>query len=254
MLVAAIQFAPALRSNKSNIARMSRLGVQAAEKGAKLIVFPELSTCGYSFLSAEEISPYVETLRDFTPGTSFYTMQALAKQYKVAVVWGLAVKDPETGKLHNAQIYLDPHGHMEFYYKINPWANDYLWSSPGRSNPPVVSCDVTGLRVGLLICRDVRDKKNDDWNNFYSAGDADVIAFSTNWGDGGFPSTTWMEFVEEHKIPMVISNRYGREDNNNFGEGGSCIITPPAKVQCTGLLWNQDCIILGEVLWTCTFV
>lgn len=253
MKVAAIQFSPMFRSNRANISRMSRLGAQAAEGGAKLIVFPELATCGYSFMSPEDIGPHVETLRDFSPGTSFFAMQALAKQYKVAVVWGLAAKDPDNGKLYNAQVYLDPNGHVEVYAKINPWANDYLWAAPGRANPPIIDCDVTGLRVGLLICRDVRDKKNDDWNNFYSRGEADVIAFSTNWGDGGFPATTWMDFVEEHNIALVVSNRYGREENNNFGEGGSCIITPPAKVQCQGLLWNQDCIVYGEVLWTFIF-
>ncbi len=251
--VAAIQFAPQLRSNRANIAQMLRLGKQAAEQGAKLIVFPELATTGYSFMSAEDIRPYTETLKDFSPGTSFHSMQALAKQYGVAVVWGLAARDPDNNKLLNAQVYLDPKGHVETYAKINPWGNDYLWSSPGRSNPPIIDCDVTGLRVGLLICRDVRDKKNDDWNNFYSKGEADVIAFSTNWGDGGFPATTWMDFVQEHDTALIVSNRYGQEDNNNFGEGGSCIITPPAKVQCAGLRWSQDCVILGDILWISIF-
>lgn len=203
-------------------------------------------------MSADEAAPFAEVMLRpsdglFAPGSSIAAMSKMAADLGIAIVWGFVGKDPNTNKLYNAQAYVDPKGYLEFTRKINPWGNDYLWATPGRENPPVISCDVTGLRVGLLICRDIRDKKDDSWSNFYSKGDADVIAFSTAWGDGGFPATTWMDFVEEHNISLIVANRYGQEQNNNFGEGGSCILTAPSKVECRGLLWNQDCVILGEV-------
>lgn len=220
------------------------LAEKAASQGAKLIVFPELATTGYSFMSRQEAEPFAEVPPE---GESFRAMVDIAERRGVAIVWGLPIKDPGAGKVYNGQVYVAPGGHFEVYHKINKWGNDYLWADAGRANPPIVHCEVTGKRVGLLICRDVRDKKNDDWNNFYSKGDADIVAFSTNWGDGGFPSVTWMDFVEDHNVALIVSNRYGQETCNNFGEGGTCVIEPSGKVHTDGLEWSQDCIVFADI-------
>lgn len=259
MKLAAIQFAPTFKDQAYNTRRLSRLIEKAASAGAKLIVMPELATTGYSFMSPEEATPYAEVITEFKPRptvdptSSMSVMYALASKLQVALVWGLIEMDYGTRSLYNTQVYIEPDGYFTSYRKVNPWANDYLWAKSGNANPPVVNSDFLGKRVGLLICRDVRDKKNDEWKNFYSKGDADIVAFSTNWGDGGFPSSTWMDFVEDHEVTLVVANRYGQELNNDFGEGGSCIITPkgdaahPHGVHCDGLVWNQDCVILADV-------
>jgi hypothetical protein len=40
---------------------------------------------------------------------------------------------------------------------------------------------------------------------------ADVVCLSANWGDGGFPAVSWMDFVEENSTCLIVSNRYGQE-------------------------------------------
>jgi len=255
MRVAAIQFAPTLLEYSLNIRRLVRLVTKAAQGGAKLAVCPELSTSGYSMMNRTEAATCAEVLGDYPVGGSLYAMRKVASDFGIAIVWGLVVRDPGCDKLYNAQVYIDPKGYTESYFKINKWGNDALWADSGRANPPVINCEVTGKRVGLLICRDIRDKKNDDWTNFYSRGDADIVAFSTAWGVGGFPSTTWLDFVESHGMTLVVANRYGDEGDmpNRFGGGGSCIITPectpdrPSGVHCDGLVFNQDCIVYAEI-------
>lgn len=251
MKVAAIQFAPTFGDKLMNLRMMHKLGEQAALHGAKLIVFPELATTGYSFMNAAQAEPFADVaIIEDDPGNSFSTMGKLCVQFNCAVVWGFVERDPGTGKLYNSQAFLEKRAdgwYFETYRKINPWGNDYLWAGRGNANPPVVHSEVVGKRVGLLICRDVRDKKNDDWNNFYSKGDADIVAFSTNWGDGGFPSVTWMDFVEDHNVALIVSNRYGQETCNNFGEGGTCVIEPSGKVHTDGLEWSQDCIVFADI-------
>jgi predicted amidohydrolase len=130
------------------------------------------------------------------------------------------------------------------YAKVNRWANDFLWATPGRASPPIT--DFIGKKIGLLICRDVRDK-SEKIEDFYEKGDADVVLFSTNWGRGGFPATNWMNFAENNKTWLVVANRYGREANNDFGDGGSCVISPEGEVHCEGLVWGKDCIVYAEV-------
>jgi predicted amidohydrolase len=155
-------------------------------------------------------------------------------------------KDTGSGKLYNGQVLVTPDGRWVSFRKVNRWAQDYLWASSGRSNPPII--EVGGLKVGLLICRDVRDKKDDNWKSFYEKGDADIVALSANWGDGGFPAVSWMEFAANNRTTLIVSNRYGQEANNNFGEGGICVIRPSGEVVCEGLVWNQDCVVCAEVL------
>jgi len=252
---AAIQFAPKFKAVKDNQVRLGRLVMDAAQNGAKLIVLPELAVTGYSFMSAEEARPFAEDPSRSTPGTTLNIMGALAKRLNVHIAFGFIELDAISGKLYNSQGFVTPDGHFERYRKVNQWGNDFLWCSPGDSNPPVVRVLIDGKmrKIGLLICRDVRDKKGfdgqqGDSGSFYEKGDADIVCFSANWGDGGFPAVTWMEFAQKRGVHLVVSNRYGREESNNFGEGGSCLITPDGKVFCKGLVWNQDCIVYADIL------
>jgi predicted amidohydrolase len=138
---------------------------------------------------------------------------------------------------------MSPEGSWVSYRKINLFGNDFLWAHPGRANPPVVSTPYG--KVGLLVCRDVRDK-SDKLDSFYEPGDAKIVAFSANWGKGGFPAVTWMDFAKDNKTTLVVANRYGLESHNDFGFGGSCIISPEGVVSVRGLQWGADCIVMGE--------
>lgn len=253
MRVAAVQFCPIFKDVKGNLRRLATHVATAASNGAQLVVLPELATTGYSMMNAAEAEPLAEVITEFKPGSSYQSsmnvFHALANRLGVHVVWGLVEKDYGTSKLYNSQVLMCPDGGFEFYRKINRWGNDYLWAAEGRANPPVRRINVGGqsYKVGLLICRDVRDKKDDAWSSFYETGDADVVCLSANWGDGGFPAVSWMDFAKDNGTILAVSNRYGKEIPNNYGEGGVCIIYPDGQVQCDGLVWNQDCIVYAEI-------
>lgn len=243
MKVAAVQFCPTFKNKEGNLRKLVALTATAARAGARLIVLPELCTTGYSFMSHEEAAGYAENI-DLN-GMTFRVFKALAEKLNVHIVWGMVEQDLGTGDLYNAQVCIDPAGFWASFRKINQWGNDYLWSKPGRSNPPIVQVD--GRKLGMLICRDIRDKKDDKWKDFYEKGDADIVALSANWGDGGFPAVSWMDFAEENGAILIVSNRWGKEIPNDFGEGGVCVIWPDGKVVCDGLAWNSDCIVYAEV-------
>lgn len=262
MKVAAVQFSPTYRDVRGNLRRLATLTVEAAKSGAKLIVLPELALSGFSMMNRAEALELSEVISEFKPipipnlETSMQAFYTIARTYNAHIAWGLLEKDAGTGNLFNAQVLMCPDGSFESYRKINFFGNDYLWATEGRANPPIrriVVDDGGGLhnerviKVGLLICRDVRDKKDDKWLSFYEPGDADVVCLSANWGDGGFPATAWMEFAKNNKTTLIVSNRYGKEIPNNFGEGGVCIIHADGTVGCDGLIWEQDCIVYSEI-------
>ena len=183
--VAAVQFAPKYKAKEENLRRLAEFVVEAAKAGAKLIVLPELATTGYSFMSAEEAAEHAENID--VDGRTFRVMRTLAAKLGVHIVWGMAELELGSGKLYNAQVIVTPSGQWASYRKVNLWGNDWLWAAEGRSNPEILECDFDGDRrkVGLLICRDVRDRKDDKWSDFYEKGDADLVCLSANWGDGG---------------------------------------------------------------------
>lgn len=254
MKVAAVQFSPQFKAPEQNIALALDLVSKAAQGGAKLIVLPELCTSGYSFMSTDEARPFAEILTQ-DPGVlkrmadekrpnSVGAMREAAMQFGAAIAWGLVEEDPGTGDLYNSQMLVLPTGEWISYRKVNQWANDYLWSVAGTGSPPIRK--FMGKDIGLLVCADVRDK-SDSIDSFYESGDANIVAFSSNWGKGGFPAGKWVKFAKANHCTLVASNRYGQEQNNDFGNGGICIIEPSGKVHCKGLVWDQPCMVFAEV-------
>jgi len=247
MKVAAVQFRPEYSQPAINRDTAVRMILVAIQQGAKLIVLPELCLSGYSMMGFHEAFPLSETVGE---GETFRLFQELAVQHGVAIVWGFAERVADDSvpdrlfRLYNSQAIVLPNGNYSTYRKVNRWGQDFLWAEAGKDSPPIVG--LYGHQVGLLICRDVRDK-GPGMDDFYEPGDADIVAFSTNWGNGGFPANRWIEFAESNKTWLVVANRYGREANNDFGEGGSCIISPNNKVTCEGLAWSAPCIVYAEV-------
>lgn len=250
MKVAAVQFKPSFKDVAANTKAAAELVIKAAQSGAKLVVLPELCTTGYSFMSADEALPFAEVLG--SPGSkplaasacSMPVMQALSQKLGIAIVWGVLERDIGTGKLHNSQVLVVPDNRYWIARKSNSWGNDYLWATEGQANPPIG--EFGGKRIGLLICADIRNK-SDQLNELYEPGDADIVAFSSNWGKGGFPSGRWVQFAQKNKVFLVASNRYGEEANNDFGAGGICVIEPCGKVHCEGLQWGRPCIVYADV-------
>lgn len=247
MKVAAVQFAPAFKERDQNIREGARLIVEAARNGAHLVVLPELCTTGFSFMNEEEAREHAEQISDWQRAggpTSMEMFGGMARRLNVAIAWGVLEQDYGTGTLYNSQVLVLPSGQFISYRKVNLWGNDYLWAKAGTASPPIT--DYLGKKVGLLICRDVRDKAP-AMDELYEKGDADIVCFSSNFGDGGFPSGHWVEFAKDNSAYLIVSNRYGQEANNNFGEGGICVIEPSGKVHCDGVVWNAPCIVYAEV-------
>ncbi len=255
-ILSAVQFCPQLARSHAevmgNFKRLEPLVNECAQLGSELVVFPELALTGYSFFNQDEALAVAET-RD---GKTFQKMRQVASYLSAYVAWGYVEFDPETELLHNSATLVDPNGTpISWVRKINLWSQDFLWAAPGESAAPIVETEL-GL-MSLVICRDLRDKipgniprkrigkKTID---LFDGQKVDIVAACTNWGKGGYPATTWMDFAVENKCSLVLSNRWGKEESPNghrmdFGQGGSCIIEKDWTVHTVGIKFNSDCVV-----------
>lgn len=255
MIVSVVQVCPRLAASEAdvrdNLRKCEGLLQQAWRTGSELVVFPELCCTGYSFMSGEQASRVCER----PDGPTFRFMQAAAVSLKAHVAWGYVESD---GKhLYNSGSLVGPDGRLlTGYRKVNLWGNDFLWARPGAASAPVVRTELGDMSV--VVCRDLRDKIPDNIPRTAASGPklfdgrkVDVVAACVNWGKGGFPSTSWMDFAADNGCVLAVANRWGKEEvgtfTQDFGHGGSCVIEPDWTVHTGGLAFRQDCVVTAAL-------
>lgn len=246
-IIAAIQYKPRLATSSADVSDNFRLCEplvnQAASLGAQLIVFPELTFTGYSFLSWDDAVQVAER----QDGPTFKRMSKMASILKCYVVWGFVEIDGE--QLHNSASIADPAGNLVLTVrKLNLWGNDFLWATPGDDLPGVVETDLGWMSIA--ICRDVLDK-NPSGSRLFVGRKMDVVAAPMNWSGSGFPSTDWMDFVRNNSCALVAANRWGKEKNrsfsHDFGQGGSAIVGKDARPHIGGLVFGADSVVAAMI-------
>jgi nitrilase len=150
--VAAVQIAPDLETPGGTVSRVLGAIAEAAEKGAKLIVFPETFVPWYPYFSfvhapvltgAEHIRLYENAV--VVPGPVTEAVATSARRHGVVVVLG--VNERDHGSLYNAQLIFDADGRLVLKRrKITPTFHERMiwgqgdgagleWSTP----PPAES-------------------------------------------------------------------------------------------------------------------
>ena len=250
IILSAIQYKPTLAKCSADVRanfRDCEPHIHDAWKmGSQLVVFPELFLTGYSFLNPLEASSVAEKWN----GQTFRDMRDVAMELDSYVAYGYLEADGN--HLYNSAVLIDPKGSVASKYrKVNLWGNDFLWATPGSEVPSIIETDFGTL--SNIICRDIRARIPSNIPRvantipFYAEEKPQFIAACTNWGKGGFPSTSWMDFSVNNQCTLILANRHGIEQNgafsNDFGHGGSVIIEPNWKVHTNGLKFNENCVV-----------
>jgi len=114
---------------------------------ADLIVLPELPFTGYWFRDRDEAMGLAERLRG---SRIVEALVELARRRRFHVVTGFLERD--RGRCFNSSILLGPRGVLQVYRKIHLFMEEKSWFDPG--DRPLAVRNVSGLRVGMMICFD----------------------------------------------------------------------------------------------------
>jgi len=245
-VVAAIQYEPKLLDVRGNLATALELTFEAAAKGARLIVLPELCIGGYVLESAREAMTVAQT-RD---GYQTQAFVDIARKFNAHIVFGYT--ELFEGKLYNSAAIVGPNGLAGNAQKHNLYGSDNVWAQPSEAPAPVLI--TSAGRLGVLICRDVGNKYRESYaffkpgQKFYRRGDVDTIALLTNWGAAyGYPDSAWVELVEDVRANLIVSNRVGKERDMRY-KGGSCIIDRDRRIWTHGSSFTEAAVVGGVVV------
>ena len=130
----------------ANLALLEQTSETAAKQQANLLIFPELFLTGYN------IGDAAKALAEPARGRSLQFAASIAREYRLALLFGYVERDG--GTLYNAAALIDADGNLAASYR-----KAHLFGAEEQrlftSGQQRVLHMIAGVRVGVLICYDV---------------------------------------------------------------------------------------------------
>ncbi|APZ97724.1 N-carbamoylputrescine amidase [Sphingopyxis sp. QXT-31] len=204
-----------------NIDAVSAFVEEAAEKGAQVILPPELFEGPY-FCQVEDEALFA-TAYPTTEHPSVLAMQALAAKLKVAIPTSFFERDGH--HYYNTLAMIGPDGGIMGTYRKShipdgPGYEEKYYFRPGNTGFKV--WDIFGARIGVGVC----------WDQWYpecaravALMGAEVLFYPTAIGSEPYDaeldtSRMWRRAMQGHAVsncmPVVAANRIGAEGDANF--------------------------------------
>jgi 5-aminopentanamidase len=206
--IAGVQMAPRFGDKAANLSAIHALLNEAADLGARLVVFPECALTGYSFESREEALSHAEPI----PGPSTIAVADACAARRVYAIYGLLESDGD--HLYNACVLIGPEGVLGSYRKIHlPYLGVDRFADPG--NRPFAVQEVGGLRIGMHICYDGAFPES---CRVLTLLGADVLVLPTNWPTQSECAAEHMMATRamENVVYTIAVNRVGEERGFRF--------------------------------------
>jgi len=258
--VALGQINPTVGDFAGNAAKIIEFSRRAQAEGAGLILFPELSVCGYPPRDLVERPSFVQHNRE--------SLDRIAAETRgIAVICGLATPaHAESGKsvMNSAALLKD--GKVAFLqskmllptYDVFDEMRNF---APGNSQSLFPFC---GKQMALTICEDAWNDKH-FWNKrlytfdpveaLVRAGGNFVLNISASpfWlGKRELRRDMLATIARSYKVPVAMVNQVGGNDSLVF-DGSSVVLNPAGEVIAQGKSFEEDLVyfdsdrLTGEV-------
>jgi N-carbamoylputrescine amidase len=219
--VACLQMRPTFGDVAANVADSLRMIDQAAERGADLVVLPELCNSGYVFASRGEAFALAE---EIPSGPTVKAWAERAARHRLYLVAGICER--AGGNLYNSAVVLGPEGYLGTFRKVHLWNEETLYFEPGDLGFPVFHTPIG--RIGVAICYDGWFPET---YRLCALQGADIVCVPTNWvpipgqaaGRQAMANILAMGAAHSNSMCIACADRVGVERGQPF-EGQSLIV------------------------------
>ena len=185
MRIAALQMRARAGDQAANLARIGQAAREAADRGAVLLVAPELALPGYGAGEA------MRHLAEPPEGDALARLAEISRDAGIAILSGFA--EDADGRTYNSAVFVDGRKPSAVYRKSHLYG-DYERGLFTAAEPSACIVEHGGLRIGILICYDVEFPEN--VRRLAQAG-AHLVAVPT-----ALPASGHAEFIARSMIPV----------------------------------------------------
>lgn len=235
--VAACQIDPQLGEVDRNLEHIERVVAEAATAGAGLVVLPEAAVTGYVFENLDEAL----TVAQRAVAVAEQRLADAAVGAGVALIVGTL--EAEAREVFNTALIFTGDGRRFRYRKMHlPYLGVDRFATPGPDAPEVY--DLAGMRVGVLICYDLRFPEA---ARICALEGADLVALPTNWPVGVqfHPGIFAPARAAENHVYLLACDRVGEERGTTF-IGRSMLLDYNGK-ELAVASDTEEAILFGEV-------
>lgn len=220
----------AYRDKQKSLAITQIKIAELAQKGAQLILLPELHATDY-FCQSEDTACF--DLAETVPGPTTEFLSQLAQQHQ-AVIVGSVFERRMAGIYHNTAVVLEKDGSLagifrKMHIPDDPGFYEKFYFTPGDSTPGFQPIATSVGKLGVLIC----------WDQWYpeaarlmALAGADILLYPTAIGWNPQDDKTeqqrqheaWLIIQRAHAIanhlPVMACNRVGHELDSSQASAG----------------------------------
>lgn len=264
--VAVVQAAPVAFDKLRTLDKVADLASDAAQTGARLVVFPEAFVSAYprgldfgsvigsrSAEGREWYRLYAESSL-VIPSPDFDRLGTIAAKNAIHLVIG--VIERAGSSLHCAVLFFGPDGsYLGKHRKLMPTGSERLvWGQGDGSTIPVI--DTAVGKMGAVIC----------WENYmpllrvamYAKGIEIYCAPTADGRETWLPSMrhiaqegrvfvlTANQFCQRRDYPITYTTSFGEDPDAILSRGGSCIVGPLGNV-IVEPCWDREVILTAEL-------
>lgn len=225
--MATIKIATCAFPATSDVAESVRLHLgyieAAADAGASLVVFPEVSIQGYpadySAFNHETVQRHVlDTAESVPDGPSVHKIINAAVEKKIHVVFGLTEAGEQAGISYNTLVLAGPDGYIGRYRKVHVGLPEKLFWRPGDEWPVF---ETAIGKIGLLICY---DKMWPESCRELTLRGAEILIVGSAWGflggHGEGEDNLWARQFKLYDEARAVENGRWYISSNHVGEMG----------------------------------
>ncbi|MBO9522346.1 MAG: carbon-nitrogen hydrolase family protein [Nocardioidaceae bacterium] len=212
---------------------------EAADAGADLVVFPEVSLHGYprggGGLDPRHLAAVYAAAEPVPDGPSVVRIAERARERGLHVVYGLHEHSGSAGVVYNTVVLTGPDGFIGRYRKVHMGVVEHVTWARGDDWPVF---DTPLGRIGLMICY---DKMWPEAARELVLRGAQILVTSSAWGAGppveSWDRSAWVEYFRlfdrvraAENARWVVSANYAGSFGESTFPGDSAILDPMGRV------------------------
>ena len=238
--VAIAQISCKVGDKKHNIKVMKKNIRQAKEKGANLVIFPELSLTGY--LNRDIAYELAEPI----PGPSIHSLEQIAEKENVHIVFGMPEQSQKAhAVLYNTAVLLVPDGMIGKYRKMHlPTHSVFEEKRYFRLGYKTTVFETEMGKMGLTICYDIFFPEIFRLLRLKGSQLITCISASPAARSRFFEVFTAARALE-NTVFLAYVNLVGVENGLQFW-GGSRIIAPDGSI-LTKAKYDEEDLVIGTI-------